>query len=376
MSGHLPPEYSRLIEALHSPACYPHPVGKVELIETHISSVLLTGDFAYKIKKPVDFGFVDFSTLKRRKFFCEEELRLNGRLAASIYLDAVPITGTPDDPRVEGEGEPLEFAVKMRQFPQEALLSHAIENGLLHPEHIDTLAEEIAEFHNRIAVAKPGEDGWQYGTPEKIARAAYGNLQALLNQQIAPEGSLVGEDQMPEELRSSRSVLLMFLDYTRSEAERLANRFEERRQEGAVRECHGDMHLGNMLLENEAVLIFDGIEFNPDFRWIDVQSEIAFCVMDLIDRGRPDFAWRLLNGYLERTGDYGGLAVLPFYLIYRALVRAKVAHLGYEQQDQSEEKTRKRLMNQRQEYLDLAKELLDPKSPCLVITRGCNILAV
>jgi len=373
MTDSLPPESERMIQSLHSPTCYPETVERVELIETHISWVLLTGKYAYKIKKPVDFGFVNFSTIKRRKFFCDEEIRLNGRLAESIYLGVVPISGTPEEPRVEGDGAPLEYAVKMRQFPQEALLSRAIENGNLHREHMETLAEEIADFHGRIAVASPGEESWQYGTPEKVVGAAYENLRTLLEQDLDASGSLVGEDRLHRELRSSRSRLHMLLDYTRSEAARLSERFEQRRREGAVRECHGDMHLGNMLLDGDDVLIFDGIDFNADLRWIDVQSEIAFCVMDLFDRNRRDFAYRLLNGYLERTGDYAGLDVSPFYLTYRALVRAKVAHLGWQQHGEDESEIREKLRDSRQDYLDLATSLAVPEPPPqLLITRGVS----
>jgi len=372
MTEPLPPESARLIESLHAPDCYPHSAADIQLIETHISWVLLTGEFAYKIKKPVDLGFVDFSTLDRRKFFCDEELRLNGRLAESIYLSAVPITGTSENPCIQGEGEAIEYAVKMRQFPQEALLSHAIENEKLHWEHIDKLAEEIADFHQRIDVARPEEGSWKYGTAEKAFAAAFANFQALLDQEIDDAGAPSGESQLPEEFQDTRPQLLELLEWTRKEAERLKEPVEDRREEGAVRECHGDMHLGNMLLEGDEVLVFDGIDFNADLRWIDVLSEIAFCVMDLIDRGRPDFAWRLLNRYLEHTGDYAGLDVLPFFLTYRALVRAKVAHLGYEQHDQFDAEARKASAESRREYLDLATNFTKPRTRFLAITHGVS----
>jgi uncharacterized protein len=371
MTSHLPPESARLIQALQSPGCYGESVARVELMETHISWILLTGEYAYKIKKPVDFGFVNFMTLERRKFFCEEELRLNRRLAPRLYLDVVPITGTADDPRLAGDGEAIEYAVKMRQFPQEALLNHAIETGRLLPEHIDKLAEEIADFHARAAVAKTEGETSPFGTPQKILAAAWGNFQVLLEQEL-DQGNPRGESRLPTELNSSEVQLHGLLTWTRTQAKRLSERFIQRKNEGAVRECHGDMHLGNMLLEDGEIVIFDGIEFNADFRWIDVLSEVAFCLMDLTDWNRPDYAHRLLNHYLEHTGDYGGLEVLPFYLTYRALVRAKVAHLGWRQHEEQEADSREQLAGRRQEYIRLAHQFTEPRMPQLMITHGLS----
>ena len=372
MADQLPMKSVQLIEALKSPARFGANVARVDVMETHISWVLLTGEWAYKIKKPVDFGFVNFTTLERRKFFCEEEIRLNGRLAPTLYLGVVPITGTPEDPQLSGEGEAIEYAVKMRQFPQEALLNHAIEAGRLRAEHIDQLAEEIADFHNRVAVARLDGETAQFGTPERILAAAWGNFRVLFEQELDADGHLRGESRLPRELRSTEETLRELLDWTRSQGQRLSERFIERKHQGAVRECHGDMHLGNMLLENEQVVIFDGIEFNADLRWNDVLSEIAFCLMDLADRNRPDFAHRLLNAYLEHTGDYGGLDVLPFYLAYRALVRAKVAHLGWKQHEEHDAKGRQELADKRQEYIRLARRPSEPRQPRLMITHGLS----
>ncbi len=372
MSDQLPLESLKMIHALQSPMCYGHPVQSVDLMETHISWVLLTGDYAYKIKKPVDFGFVNFSTLDRRKFFCEEELRLNGRLAPGLYLEVVPIVGTFDEPHMGGEGEALEYAVKMRQFSQEALLDHAIKNGRLQVEHIDNLAEEIADFHKRIAVAKPEGETGEFGTKEQVLDAAWGNFQPLLQEDLNAAGQPQGNSRLPAEFHQTLNQLHRLLAWTQAQAERLSPRFDERRLEGAVRECHGDMHLGNMLLEDGEIVIFDGIEFNANLRWIDVLSEVAFCLMDLTDWNRPDFAHRLLNAYLERTGDYRGLDVLPFYLTYRALVRAKVAHLGWKQHEEHETEIRNQLAAKRQEYLDLATRFTEPQQPRLIITHGLS----
>lgn len=372
MTASLPPDSIRLIESLRSPEVYGSDVGQVELLETHISWVLLAGDLAYKIKKPVDFGFVDFRTLDRRRVFCEEELRLNRRLAPKLYLAVVPITGTIENPLINGEGEALEYAVKMQRFPQEALLNHAIENGMLHPEHIDELGREIAEFHQQIAVARPDGEAADFGTEAHVLNNAWDNFRTLLEADIDSEGNVRSESESPEDFQPANESLLGLLAWTQAQAKRLSQRFDDRRNEGQVRECHGDMHLGNMLLENEKIVIFDGIEFNPELRWIDVMNEIAFCLMDLADRNRPDYAHRLLNIYLEHSGDYGGLDVLPFYITYRALVRAKVAHLRYKQQEPSETSLRQELKAKRQEYIHLATKLIEPKKPLVIITHGLS----
>lgn len=337
---------ARLIQSLLHPEAYPHPVTRIELCETHISWVLLTGPFAYKIKKPVNFGFVDFSTLERRRFFCEEELRLNRRLAPQLYEAVVPITGTPEQPILDGRGEPLEFAVRMKQFSQEGLLSHLLERGELLPSHIDELARKVAEFHARIAVA---DSNSPFGTPERVRQPVRENFRHLL----------ATNDALREQIRHLDAWCAQ--EFARREAD-----FARRKESGCVRECHGDMHLGNMVLLDGAVTVFDGIEFNEAFRWIDVLSEVAFTAMDLRDRGRADLSARFLNASLEHTGDYAGLSVLRYYLVYRAMVRAKVAALRLRQEDQP------RLREEYRGYLDLAEWYTQPPTPKLLITHGLS----
>lgn len=332
------------------PAAYPHAVKDLRLIETHISWVLLTGEYAYKVKKPVDLGFADFTTLERRHHFCEEEVRLNRRLAPDLYLDVVPIGGSYDSPRVSTDGEPIDYAVRMRQFPQESLLGNVLARGALLPEHIDSLAAEIAEFHARVS---PAPSDSAFGTPDRVWQAA---AEALGRVEPSPDDPL-----LVERLRNlCRHEFLLRLDD-----------FSVRKALGLVRECHGDMHLGNMLLSDGNVVIFDGIEFNDEFRWIDVMSEVAFAVMDLDDRGRPDYARRLLNAYLERTSDYAGVTVLRFYLAYRAVVRAAVASIRLEQAEAAAE-VRSRLSTELHGYVDLADRYLQPAMPMLVITHGVS----
>ncbi len=320
-------------------------------METHISWVLLAGDYAYKVKKPVNLGFLDFSTLEARRFYCEEELRLNLRTAPQLYLAVVPITGDESDPRIGGGGRPIEYAVEMRRFPQEALLSHMAAQGALGDAHIDSLAQGIAAFHSRIASA---DSTRPFGSATQTLAPAMQNFDQI-------EALIGGGREVPglERLRA----------WTREEHARLSATIDSRKTGGFVRECHGDLHLGNIALLDGAPTPFDGIEFNEALRWIDVVSEVAFLVMDLIDRKLPRFAWRFLNRYLEITGDYGGLSVMRFYLVYRALVRAKVACIRAHQPG-LEPRARGGAGREYLEYLRLAQELATQAPRALVVMHG------
>ncbi len=349
----MPHDVDQLIQALQSRRAYPHEVPEVQLLETHISWVLLTGDYAYKIKKPVKFDFLDFSALELRRHYCEEELRLNRRLAPDLYLDVVPITGTVDAPVVGGGGTPIEYAVRMRQFPQEELLSARIADERLTAAHIDLLAAEAAEFHESLP---PAAEDCRHGTADVVLRDALGNLDAL--------------DRSVSGVRL-RSSLVELRNWTEREFAWRHADFEQRKHHGFVRECHGDLHLGNMVLLGQKVVLFDGIEFNEELRWIDVMNEAAFATMDLEDRGRPDFAHRFLNRYLEHTGDYAGLSVLPFYLVYRALVRAKVAAIRCEQKPHAAGDLRK-LHAELAGYVQLATRYTRARDRRLLITHGVS----
>ncbi|KPK05269.1 MAG: hypothetical protein AMJ64_11955 [Betaproteobacteria bacterium SG8_39] len=281
--------------------------GEARLIETHISSVLLAGDAAYKLKKPVDLGFLDFTSLAARKRYCELELALNRRTAPQLYLEVVPITGAPTAPRLGGAGAVLDYAVKMRRFDTEDSFDRLLARGALDASLVDALADRIATFHAEIDSAPPDSP---FGTPDAILADARDNF-AHIARLEAPG--------------SSRDALERLGRWTDAEGEALRETFAQRRRDGFVRECHGDLHLGNVARIDGAPVPFDCIEFNADFRWIDVMSEIAFTLMDFIDRGAPALGWRFLNRALESSGDYAGVAVLRFYLVYRAMVRAKVA---------------------------------------------------
>ena len=345
--------HARLVDALRNPSGFPHPVSRVEAIETHISSVLLTGEFAYKLKKPIDLGFLDFTSLGKRRFYCEEEVRLNRRTAPSVYLDVVAVNGTIDHPAIGGEGPPIEYAVRMRQFPRDCTFDVLLARGELSAARIDDLAASIAAFHAVIAVAGPTS---AYGTPERAWRAALENFL-----QIDP---LLEDSALREALARLRRW---------SEAEFAHQRavLGERRAGGFVRECHGDLHLRNVALIEGRPVPFDCIEFSEDLRWIDVASEAAFTVMDLLEHGATAHAWRLLNGYLEATGDYAGVRVLRFYLVYRAMVRAKVSAIRSRQRDALVGE-RAQARRELEQYLALAESMAKQAPPFLIVMTGLS----
>lgn len=358
-------EQTELIKSLREPAIYPHPVTAVEVLETHISYVLLAGDFAYKFKKPLDLGFLDYSTLAARKFFCEEELRLNRRLAPHLYLDVVSIYGSSTAPRfVAVDGEvPIEHAVRMRRFRQEMLFDRLAQSGGLHDEHIDSLAEVIAAFHRDIP---PAGVGTPYGTAAAI--------EAPLRQNFAQLRPLLDTPVEHAELDSIEQWSLR--EYTRCVEVGI---FAARRATGCVRECHGDLHLGNVAWLADTpdtaprAIPFDGIEFAANLRWIDVISEVAFIVMDLHARGFANQANRFLNRWLEQNGDlgFGGLALLDFYLVYRAMVRAKIARIRASQSDTCATE-RQTALSDYAALTALARRFAEPRRCALILMHGVS----
>ena len=342
----LPP----LIEALRDARRYPHPADAVEVAETHISWVLLAGDFAYKIKKPLTLPFLDYGTLDKRRACCEAELRLNRRHAAELYLDVVPIGGSAKEP-VVGAEPALEFAVKMRRFDEAQRLDHVCERGELTPTHMRVLAQEIADFHRAAAVA-PADA--RFGLPERVLRPALANIDALRSMLAAAEAH-----------RIAALEEWTLRDYARCEPA-----LAHRKLAGCIRECHGDLHLGNLVLAGERILPFDCIEFNDDFRWIDVASELAFTLVDLLDHDQPALAAALLDEWLARTGDADALRVLRFYTVYRALVRAKVAAIRAGQEENAD--SAQRDLDGARVYLALAETLATPPAPTLTITHGVS----
>lgn len=271
----------------------PLPPGIEAVIETHISRVLLSREFAYKLKKPVTLPFLDYGSIDKRRACCEAEVHLNRRYAPELYLGVVDIDGEP--------------AVRMRRFDEAMRLDHVCARGELRPAHLSGLARTVAAFHAAAAVAPAGS---RFGTPEAVLAPAVENF-----------------DELDRLLPQEAARLAALRRWTETEFARREPVFAARKAAGFVRECHGDLHLGNLVLLERGVVPFDAIEFNDDFRWIDVASEIAFLWMDLVDRGRPGLACGWLNEWLVWSGDFAALPVMRFYAVYRAMVRAKVAAL-------------------------------------------------
>jgi aminoglycoside phosphotransferase family enzyme/predicted kinase len=343
-----------LVKALLNPACYPHAVENIKMIETHISYVFLTGSYAYKLKKAVNLGFLDFTTLKLRHFFCKEELRLNRRLAPQFYVDLVSIGGTFQKPKIGIELDVIEFAVKMRQFSQEGLLNYVLSSNKLTSDQIDELALSVAAFHQCIERTRPDQD---YGCATSIkssVRQNFAQIRVMLDS--------------PDEEKN----LSQIEKWSLAEHETLLPVFTQRCKHNFIRECHGDLHLGNIALVDGKILIFDCIEFNPSLRWIDIINETAFLVMDLSEHGRPDFAWRFLNTYLQETGDYEGLRLLRYYVTYRAVVRAKVARIRASQSNLNGENRKVALLDTYSAYVRYAGKVILPVKQGLIITNGLS----
>ena len=340
-----------LLANLHNPDTFEHRVTRFTVMETHISWILLTGDFAYKIKKPVNLGFLDFSTLEKRLHYCREELRLNGRLAPDIYLSVSKITGTDQSPHINGTGPVIEYAVKMRQFPQQNLFINMLKQKKLTQAHVDQLAAVISQFHD---VVRTSGKKTPFGTVEAVLVPVKENFRQIRQ--------FTGTD-------FTRQLVLLEKWSLQEHQNRLRD-FEKRKTDGHIRECHGDLHLGNIVLYDHRIIPFDGIEFNKNLYWIDVINELAFLVMDLEDHQRTDLAFRVLNAWLERTGDYAGLKVLRYYLVYRAMVRAKVNSIRLNQQDTDEglEQSRNEFLN----YLNLAESYTLPSTSRLIICHGLS----
>ncbi|MFQ3680359.1 MAG: AAA family ATPase [Pseudanabaenaceae cyanobacterium] len=329
-------------------------IAQDDLLQTHISYVVLAGDWAYKLKKPVNFGFLDFSTLAQRQHFCQEELRLNRRLAADLYVGVVPIFQEGDRYVLgEGTGEPVEYAVKMHRFRQEDLWLAWFEAGKLTAAHMVDIADRLAEFHRTAA------------TNEYIARfGTAAALQAVANDNYQATERYVGRAQTAEQLAATKAAT----DRLFAEQE---PRFAARVQQGKIRECHGDVHLKNICWFGGKVQIFDCIEFNEPFRFSDVLYDAAFLAMDLDFRGRPDLANVFLNRYLTVTGDYEGVPLLSLFLSLRAYVRAKVTSFLLDD-PAMDGATQAQAQAEAAAYYRLAAAYLQPRPPQVYATVGLS----
>ncbi len=334
----------RLVERLKSPACYPHPVDEIRVIETHISWVILTGPFAYKLKKPCSLEFLDYSTLSLRRHSCAEEVRVSGRFAPELYVAAVPLTGSIEEPRVAGAGPPIEWAVKLVQFDEADRLDARFAAGRLSVADCRRLGAAIAEVEAGLAVADL-ETPW--GTAESVQAAVAINLRQI---RTARPDAAERVDRIAAWLESRLASAAPLI--------------ERRRAAGRIRECHGDLHLANLVLHAGRMTAFDAIEFSPALRWIDVANDVAFLTMDLEARGRSELAAEVRSAWMEAADDHGAAAVLPVYEVYRAVVRASVRAL----QDPADPSLRA----ETDRYLDVAERLMRRERPVLVITSGVS----
>jgi len=296
-----------LVQQMLQPGFYPHVVAEpIQLIQTHVSYVLLTGDYAYKLKKTVNFGFLDYSSVEKRQHFCQEELRLNQRGASELYLEVLPVTLVNGKYQLGGTDEPVEYVLKMRQFPQEALFSEIFAQGNLQQTHMEELGRVVAKYHAQTL------------TDDYIR--SFGEIpqvRASIDENYAQTLKYIGGPQTESQYQKTKQ-------YTDNFFVQYPELFSHRVKNNLIRECHGDLHLRNIALWHNRVMLFDCIEFNEPFRFVDVMYDVAFTVMDLEARQRKDLGNAFLNTYVEQTGDWEGLQVLPLYLSRQAYVRAKV----------------------------------------------------
>ncbi|MFM7243741.1 MAG: AAA family ATPase [Planctomycetaceae bacterium] len=335
-----------LIERLLEPAAYLHATAGIRLVETHISWVILTGSFAYKLKKPVVLGFVDYGTLDLRRRSCEAEVAVSGRFAPELYLGVVPITGSEAGPRIGGSGEPIEWAVKLVQFDEADRLDARFEAGRLTAADCRTLGEAIAALEERLPVAGP-ETPW--GTGDSVLAAAAVNLAAI-------------RAELPE----AAAIVDALWAWLHEQLAKHGPLLARRKAAGRVRACHGDLHLANIVLHDGRMTPFDAIEFSDNLRWIDVANDVAFLSMDLESRDRPDLAAQVVSSWAEAADDRGALPLLPVYEAYRAIVRSSIAALRAGQGgcvDSRAEALR---------YLDLAGRLSRRPQPVMVVTCGVS----
>jgi aminoglycoside phosphotransferase family enzyme/predicted kinase len=348
MSATFPEHLAGLLQ----PQAYPHQVDSVTLVETHISWILLTGEFAYKIKRPVCFPFLDLRSSDRRAFFCAEELRLNRRFAPELYLDVCAVVARDGTACIGGTGKPVEHAVKMRQFRGEDELDNLLEQTRIAPGELDAFGRSLAAIHAGLPAAEPPAP---WGDPQAIRAAITNNFEECT------QASVIFDDS--SDVRGLRPEL-------ERRMEEAAPWMADRREDERVRECHGDLHAANIVRLQSRLVAFDCMEFEPAFRWIDVADEIAFLLADLEAQSYPRHAHSFLAGYLAASGDYQACRLLPLYKAHRALVRAKVAALSRAsvQATDSEDVGRAR----HRAYLDCAVRVLARRRPLLVLMSGLS----
>ena len=297
-------DQKQVVDALLTPQAYPENPRKIELIQTHISFVFVTDYFVYKMKKAVNFGFLDFSTLEKRRFFCNKELELNKRLCSDVYLEVLPINKS-NDIKILGSGETIEYILKMKRLPQEKIMTKLLKEDKVDNDTIEKLAKIISTFHSN---AETNKEINLYGSV-KIIRTNW-------DENFAQTQKYVNQTITAEQFQNIQSKVNGFIDNQQK-------LFETRIEDGKIKDCHGDMHSGNIFLTNP-ICIFDAIEFNDRFRYSDVASDVAFLSMDLEFQNKPRLSDYLIKHYIAFSKDKSLSSVLPFYKCYRAYVRGKV----------------------------------------------------
>ena len=346
--GNVRPVDASLVEALLRPEAFAHPAGDIELLETHISWVVLAGNYAYKIKKPVVLDFLDFGTLEKRRHFCEEELRLNRPWAPELYLEVVAITGPADEPVIGGDGEALEYAVKMLRFDQALRLDRQLEDGQLTVTDMKELGQNIAARHDAAERPDPADRERLVDRAIHYFRENFDHLEGIVDD---------------DEFR-------FLQDWTEREIEKHDATLRQRFDDGFVCDCHGDLHLGNLVRLPSGITTFDCIEFSPDLRITDVFADVGFLAMDLTEKGHPELAAHFLNRYLEKSGDYEGAVLLDLYFVYRCLVRAKVAAIRSREREDDGERAAD--IAEARDYCSMARRQAAKSAPVLVIMHGLS----
>ncbi len=307
-----------IVEAMSKPETYPQPTDKIELIQTHISFVFLIDNYVYKIKKPVNFGFLDFSTLEKRKMYCEKELALNRRLCPEIYLSVVPITNQAGGLKLGGDGEPVEYALKMNRLPQECIMTYLLWEGKISRETIDELAKTVAKFHSEAL------------TNEQISEiGGINTVKFNWDENFAQTQKYIGQTVTQDDFDLIQTKINSFIADN-------AALFQSRLEGKRIRDCHGDLHSGNIFVTDK-ICIFDAIEFNDRFRYSDVAADVAFLAMDLDYQNRSDLADYFLEKYIGYSKDTELPKLLPFYKCYRAYVRGKVVSFRLDDQNINQE---------------------------------------
>jgi aminoglycoside phosphotransferase family enzyme len=332
------PELAALVKALSNPKAYPHNPKSVELVQTQISFVFLTGDYVYKVKKPVNFGFLDFTTLEKRRFYCDQEVVLNRRLCANIYVGVVSITKKGKSFLVEGGGKEVEYAVKMRPLPYQRMMDRMLQSDQVKPQMVEMVAKRLAEFHRKAEISEELANIGGLATVTRNAEENFSQVSSYVNQTITQE--------QYERMKN----------YTHSFLKKKAALFAKRVKEGRIRDCHGDLHAAHICFI-DGLCIFDCIEFNDRFRYIDVASEVAFLAMDLDFHRRPELSKHFADAYVKASGDKELLQLLDFYKCYRAYVRGKVESFQLDDPHISQDQKAKKLAVARR-YFQLAESYI------------------